>query len=443
MVCRPGGREVFKEVQAGIALTVFVKHPETESSNGHTAKVRYREIFGRRGEKYDACRAARIDDDAWMDLSPRHPLWLFVPYEVPPEYDTWPRVTDLFPLNVVGFQTHRDQLVVAATEEELRTRLTAFANPNVPDEEWEKQGVKTNRDWNLRSARELLAEEGPRRVMKVTYRGLERRWMAMDERLIDYIRTGVSPHLLERDDNLAVVFANGSLADGPYTIVSRTPVPAAALSWRTFGTAYFAPLWIRDGASGDWMANVPREVLESLDERGIEVDAQALFHYVYAVLNAPMYRRRFAHALRYEVPRIPISGNPVAFEQLRGLGFQLTTIHLLERPHLAQAGPPLDGDDQAVLSAPTYDERTSTIKLAPDLVARNVAPEVWRYQQGAYRVVRDYLKEQEGRPLTSDEFEEFRRLAGAVRLTLDLLPALDEAVELALRTALSAEALAQ
>jgi hypothetical protein len=352
-------------------------------------------------------------------------------------------VTDLFPLNVVGFQTHRDQLVVAATEEELRARLGNFADPEVPDEVWERQGVKTNSDWSLKAAREQLAAVGPTRVVKVTYRGLERRWIAMDERLIDRMRTKVSPHLLEREDNLALVFANGSLPDGPYAVASRTPVPAAALSWRTFGTAYFAPLWIRDRTTGDWIANVPDEFLTSLSESGIEADAQALFHYTYAVLNATTYRSRFAHALRYAFPRIPISGNPVAFEQLRGLGFELTTIHLLERPHLAQAGPPLDGDDQAVLSAPSYDEQTSTIKLAPDLVARNVTPDVWRYQQGAYRVVRDYLKEREGRRLTGEEFEDFRRLVGAVRLTLELLPTLDEAVELAFRTALSAEALVQ
>jgi predicted helicase len=334
--------KVFKEVQAGIALTVFVKHPSTENSDGGMAKVRYREVFGRRGEKLDACRAARIDDDAWVDLSPRHPLWLFVPYEVPPEYDTWPRATDLFPVNVVGFQTHRDQLVVAATQEELRARLVDFANLEIPDEVWERQGVKTNADWSLEAAREQLAAERPRRLVKVTYRGLERRWMAVDERLVDRIRTKVSPYLLERDDNLALVFANGSLSDGPYTIASRTPVPAVALSWRTFGTAYFAPLWIRDSTTGDWIANVPRKVLKGLDERGIEANAQALFHYVYAVLNARTYRTRFAHALRYEFPRIPISANPVT-----------------------QVGPPLDGDDQAVLSAPTYDEQTSTIHLAP------------------------------------------------------------------------------
>jgi hypothetical protein len=28
--------------------------------------------------------------------------------------------------------------------------------------------------------------------------------------------------------------------------VARSPVPAAVLSWRTFGQAYFAPLWLEE-----------------------------------------------------------------------------------------------------------------------------------------------------------------------------------------------------
>lgn len=74
--------------------------------------------------------------------------------------------------------------------------------------------------------------------------------MAFDDRLIDYTRTTVSPHLVTDDHNIALVFSNGSLSDGHYVLVSHGPVPAAVLSWRTFGAAYMAPLWLHSPLGG-------------------------------------------------------------------------------------------------------------------------------------------------------------------------------------------------
>lgn len=419
--------KVFKQVQAGIALTVFVKSPQ-QRTRSKTASVRYREEFGRREEKLASCREASITDDGWLDLTPRSPLWLFVPYEVDPAYETWPSVADLFPLNVVGYQTHRDQLVVAFSESELRERLRRFADPTLPDSEWEQQDVRSNPDWDLASARKELATEGPRRVMKATYRGLERRWIAFDERLIDRIRTKVSPHLLERDDNLTLAFGNGSLPDGPYVVASRRPVPAAVLSWRTFGAAYFAPLWVREALTDEWHANLAPRLLETLAAQGIETSAEGLFHYVYAVTSAAGYRERYAHGLRYDFARVPIARDSSDFEHMRRLGADLTAIHLLEHPDLPLAAPALDGDDRAILAEPRYDSEEGVLYLAPDLVAPNIAPSVWRYQQGAYPVLRNYLDARKGRAFTNEEFDEFRQLAGAIRLTIDRLYDIDDAL---------------
>jgi hypothetical protein len=415
--------KVFKEVQAGIALSVFVKRPSGEP--GAPAQVRYRESFGRRQEKYEACRVAEIDDDAWRPLEPRGPLWLFVPYDVEPEYEAWPTLPELFPVNVVGFQTHRDQLVVAFSEAELRERLDRFRDPSVPDSHWEELNVRSNADWDLGRVRRELAAEGPRRIMRITYRGLEWRWIAMDERLIDRIRTTVSPHLLVREDNLALAFATGSLPDGPYVVASRTPVPAAVLSWRTFGAAYFAPLWVHDPVEGGWTPNIAGPLIGRLEANGIATNPEDLFHYVYALTNAPGYRRRFADALRYDFARVPIARDPELFGRVRALGADLVALHLLEHPDIVLAAPPLDGNDRAVIAEPVYDPESATLRLAPDLVAHQVTPAIWAYQQGAYRVVRDFLDARRGRPLTGDEFGEFRKLVGAIRLTLERLPHVD------------------
>ena len=49
---------------------------------------------------------------------------------------------------------------------------------------------------------------------------------------------------------------------------------------------------------------------------------------------------------------------------------------------------------------------------------------MWVYQQGSYQALRLYLEEREGRALDSQEFDDFRYLAAAIRLTIQCLPKL-------------------
>lgn len=100
------------------------------------------------------------------------------------------------------------------------------------------------------------------------------------------------------------------------------------------------------------------------------------------MLNAPDYRARYAHGLRYLFPRVPIARNPRTFDQIRKVGAKLVALHLLEDPELETAGPRLDGDDTAVLDAPVYDPDAQEIHLAADLRAHPISGAAWAYRQG-------------------------------------------------------------
>ena len=430
--------KVFKQVQAGIAVTILIKRPGAHQSN---ARVQYRETWGTRAHKLAQIASAAIADGKWTDLQPHRPLWLMVPYDVPEAYDSWPTVAQLFPMNVIGVQTHRDQLVVADTERVLRDRLDRFADADVPDSDWERLGVKTNRDWDLSQTRALLRAEGPRCVRRWNYRGLDRRWIAFDERLIDYTRTKISPHLLADDNNIALAFSNGSLKDGPYALVSRGPVPAAVLSWRTFGAAYMAPLWLHGGLSGDADANLAVGLLDCLSQAGIRATPDDVLHYTYAILNSPWFRQKYADGLRYGFARIPITRDPHLFAQLAQVGAELTTLHLFEHDDLKKHAPRMDGDDRAILSPPTFVPATETLHLSRALTATPINQEMWAYQQGSYQTLRLYLEEREGRALDSREFDDFRYLAAAVRLTVERLPKIDALVSEAVSDSFTVEGL--
>lgn len=429
--------KVFKTVQAGIAVTVMVKRPGPQSDG--LANVQYREKWGTREDKLAEIATAGITDDAWTDVTPEAPYWLMVPYDPQTAYENWPSVKQLFPLNVIGVQTHRDQLVVADTEAALRSRLHQFADAEVPDSFWERQKVKTNHDWDLGKARAAIKAEGPRQVRRWNYRGLERRWVAFDDRLIDRVRTKVSPHLLADEQNIALAFANGSLSDGPYAVVAHGPVPAAVLSWRTIGAAYMAPLWLHGSLSAAPEANVAPGLLAALQGLGIDTSPDGILHYVYAVLNSPWFRQAYEGPLRYGFARIPFARDPAVFAGLQQLGGQLVSLHLFEHPDAKNRLPRMDGDDTDILTAPAFSAETQTLHLGAALTAAPVTEEMWAYQQGAYRVLHDYLDQRQGRPLDSQEFDDFRSLAAVVRLTLDQLPAIDALVEQAVTDSLTVD----
>ena len=110
---------------------------------------------------------------------------------------------------------------------ELERRLAEFADSDIPDHVWEERGLASTDTWNLPKTREALAVVAARNIIEWTYRPFDRRWVAFDERLVDRTRTNVSPHLVDGEDgNLAIAFAYGSLTDGPYVTVARSPVPA-------------------------------------------------------------------------------------------------------------------------------------------------------------------------------------------------------------------------
>lgn len=432
--------KVFKAVQAGICLVVLVRYPD--HAIRAPATVHYRGTFGTRDTKLTEAAEARLDDDAWQTLKPRRPLWLFVPYEVPAEYDQWPSVADLFPVSSIGVQTHRDQLVVARTKQELRDRLARFADPDIPDRHWrEDHGLRDTDNFDLLTARPQLQDEGPRNVIKWHFRGLERRWVAFDDRLIDRMRAPVSDPLTSRDDNLALVFANGSLTDGPYALVTRRPVPSAALSWRTLGQAYQAPLYLP--VADVWQANIAGPLPDQIGAHGHDRDAETLLYYVYAVLNSPAYRHQFAHGLRYLYPRVPIARDPDLYHRIADLGRELALLHLHEHSDIAEHALAVDGDDRGIIEPPEdpHDPDTDTLTLGPQLRAHSVTADAWHYQHGGYPVLHNFLDTRRGSPLADEELDQFRGLIAICELTTRLLPDLDLLIERAADAAFTASEL--
>jgi len=160
-----GGKDenVF-DIQQGVAIVLAVREKDKEKP----ARVFHADLFGLRENKYLKLEASDVRTTNWEKLEPVTPAYFFVPREIEleAEYERGKKVTDVFPVNSVGFQTHRDYLVISPSKEELLKRMTDFVNPANSDDEIRqkyfshtknpKYALGDTRDWKLSDARREL-----------------------------------------------------------------------------------------------------------------------------------------------------------------------------------------------------------------------------------------------------------------------------------------------
>ena len=167
---------------------------------------------------------------AWKTVEPRSPNYLFVPQdaELLVEYERGWKVTEMMPVNVLGFQTHRDHFAIDFEEGRLRTRITDLRSPNKTDEELRNEyGLRDNRDWHLSSAREQLRndEDWERRFIKCLYRPFDWRWCYFSTVAMDYPRREILDHVAGHS-NLSLNLVRQTKMSAGDMQLSNAPAPA-------------------------------------------------------------------------------------------------------------------------------------------------------------------------------------------------------------------------
>ena len=156
-----------------------------------------------------------------------------------------------------------------------------------------------------------------------------------------------------------------------------------------------------------------------------------VFHYIYAVLHSPEYRRRYADFLKSDFPRVPPPGDRALFAELVGLGARLATLHLMEADGADAPAFTVAGDNRV--------ERVRYVEPSGDTPGRvwingeqhfeGVSPETWALTIGGYRPAEKWLKDRKGRTLSFDDIDWYRRICAALAETPRVMQRIDEAIE--------------
>lgn len=252
----PGGspdENVF-DIQQGVTLGIFVKtHRGTGVSpvSGHgqdahatsgpvenhgqdahaTARVFHADLWGLREAKYDYLFENSVEKTAWKELCPRSPGYLFIPQEqsLSAEYSKGWKITDAMPVNVLGFQTHRDHFAIDLDASALRERIDDLREATKSDQELRSlYGLQDGGGWKLSAAREQVRRDKKwtEHFIECLYRPFDRRSCYFSTVAMDRPRAELLDHVAGKNNLCLNTVRQTKLGSWQHAVVSDAPAPA-------------------------------------------------------------------------------------------------------------------------------------------------------------------------------------------------------------------------
>jgi predicted helicase len=441
------------DIQQGVAILIAIRNPNNFPNPDESAPVWYCDVWGVREAKYDFLRTETLESIRWTPLTPRAPMYLFVPQGIVPqgtaleaEYQRGWRIPDIFPVHSVGIVTARDPLTIHRTPDAVwRTVCELVAlEPEVARERF-RLG-KDARDWSVARAQQDLREAGvpndesaKARIVPILYRPFDVRYTFYTGRSRGFHcmpRDEVMRHLLA-GENVALITLRQQSRDAEWRNVgiTNTLAESSVISNYTREIGYVFPLYRYPDTKGEQealmpeagrTANLSAAFLEAL--AGVVGHApapEAVLGYLYAVLHSPTYRARYAEFLKRDFPRVPLPPDKATFDALAQLGRTLIDLHLLRDPALntPSCKYPVGGDHR--VERVEYDEKAQRVWINGAQYFESVPPEVWAYRVGGYQVCHKWLDDRKGTTLSYDERLTYQKMITALERTLALQAQID------------------
>jgi predicted helicase len=480
------------DIMQGVSINIFVKIKPSPKKEGDVrpksaepinASVHHLDSYGLRKDKYRTLLDNSISTLPWHRIECRAPEYFFVAkdFGVLAQYEQGFSVNELFPVNSIGIQTHRDDFVVDMDKATLTKRIQAFYDQNYSDKEVAaKLNLKDNRDWNISEARQKETFN-PSMLEDVLYRPFDYRKIYYSSNLIDFNREKVMQHFLKGDNFGLATCRQQSTFDFQHIFVTKKLVDRNMVSLQTKESNYVFPLYLypettgqqslQDGNSnpepvplfekeGLGEINPPQShfskgggkhivqrvpnlnpaivqhIAEKLGlsftpEKAASADDHSLapidlLDYIYAVLHSPSYRDTYKEFLKTDFPRVPYPELNNFWELVR-LGGELRQLHLLESP--AVNNPittyPMDGDNSVTRKIKKEDYVDGKVWINDQQYFDGVPSVAWEFYIGGYQPAQKWLKDRYGRTLNFEDILHYQKIIVALVETDRIMKEID------------------
>jgi len=455
------------DIQQGVAICIFIKD-NTKCENKQN-KIFFSELWGPRQNKYDILQKENIEHTTWKLLTPQSPLYLFVPHDTDLffEYNNGFIVSEIFPVSVLGFQSHRDHFAVDFERETIHDRISDLINRLISDDDLRtRYSLQDNHDWKLSVARKQLNDDldWKNSIVQCFYRPFDLRWCYFNNAAMDRPRRELIDHVSGRGNICLNTVRQTKSPSWKHAIASNSPTPAVFVEIKD-GSSVFPLYLYGNRAEGNSQTHILDDLKVCTSKKKMQVPninptfiktietklnlvfvsdghgdliatfgPEDIFDYIYAVFHSPTYRQRYAEFLKIDFPRVPLTSNLELFQKLCILGEELVALHLLESPQLAQllTRYPVAGDNIVEKGFPkfvVYEEgKPGYVYINKTQYFEGVPKEVWEFHVGGYQVCEKWLKDRRGRQLSFDDLMHYQRVIVALAETARLMEEIDKAI---------------
>ncbi|PCC74404.1 hypothetical protein SAMN02745121_04503 [Nannocystis exedens] len=352
--------------------------------------------------------------------------------DVPAEYAGWWPLPAIFAVHSSGIQSKNDPVCIGWTAAEVRARVELLAGASEAEAR-RALAIGAGGAWSLAAAQAELRALGPapERVRRILYRPFDWRWTYMSERSGGFLgrpRAAVMRHMLA-GDNLALVYNRQIVGQRvSHFGVTRDPICHGTFYLGNRGQDFLAPLYLR-GEGGARESNLRPEFAAAVRAAtGLELEPEALLHYVYALVHSPTYRTRYGPAIREDFARVPIAAAPGLVRALVRSGERLVGLHLLETARSEDGLAEWTGPQEGVVEAVTWSEGHVFLDRARARGFAGVPAAVWAFEVGGYAPCEKWLKARRGRTLTAEEVRHYRVMVAALQATLAVMEEVDRVI---------------
>jgi hypothetical protein len=400
-------------------------------------------------QKYKSAAEAQFDQLEWRKVPCFEPHYMFRPIEWSgwDEYQLGWQVADsmsaenekrqIFGLSVLGFQTHRDDFSIGFERRDIERRIAELRDKSLTDEVVADRHfppasneVSRKRKDRIAMASKLRLEaqslsDWQRPIITCAYRPFDVRWCYFANVIVDRPRRELLDHVAWRENLLLLVSRQVGIAEWRHVAVSNEIAESCYVSDGTTEQNYCFP--IRLYLSGKQTENLSPVFRHWLDEKyNFHYSPEEIFGYMFAILNAPTYRKRYAEFLRIDFPRVPFPESANDFEGLSGLGWALVQAHLLnELPQRGLAA--YCGKGAHTVEGVRYSSLEQTISINKTQFFKPIPEAVWGFHIGGYPVLDKYLRSRKGRTLSLDEINHVAAIADSLAFTIDQMAKIDKA----------------
>jgi predicted helicase len=453
------------DIEQGVSINIFVKTGKKKANE--LGKVFHYDLFGKRDFKYDFLSENSLSTIDYKELPNVEPSFFFAPkdFKDKEQYEKGFKINELFPLNSLGIQTHRDNFIIDINKKELSKRVNELLDNNISIEAIKsKYKLKENVDFQIEKVRQNNFDTN--KIIKIDYRIFDVRNIYNDKSMIDRDRGRVMRNLLEKNTSL-IISKHLSTFDFQHIFVSNYVSESCLISMQTKEQGYCFPLYLYPETNGQLsteeittppfghpskgefrIPNLNLEIVNKIAKQlGLAFVAEKelegnvcmanndeirpefrqtlapidILDYIYAVLHSPTYREKYKEFLKIDFPKIPYPKDSKTFWDLVALGSQIRQIHLLESATVEDYITEFNIDGDCVVSKPSFVKVQNFDKTETGNVFINetqyfeTVPEVaWNFYIGGYQPAQKWLKDRKDRKLEFEDIAHYQKIIVAL-----------------------------